>query len=104
MLKLQAHRELFGADVVLLRLDPEVDSLSAHFDTQEPARQPPLCRAVQVGVQRQTVNIWLKRYRKQGEAGLLDGRRVSGARARERSPPIRPDSSAAGSPRRRRTS
>ncbi len=31
-----------------------------------------------VGVQRQTVNIWLKRYRAQGEAGLLDGRRVSG--------------------------
>ena len=31
-----------------------------------------------VGVQRQTVNIWLKRYRQQGEAGLLDGRRVSG--------------------------
>ena len=31
-----------------------------------------------VGVQRQTVNIWLKRYRARGEAGLLDGRRVSG--------------------------
>lgn len=30
-----------------------------------------------VGVHRQTVNIWLKRYRQQGEAGVLDGRRVS---------------------------
>jgi transposase len=30
-----------------------------------------------VGVQRQTVSIWRKRYREQGEAGLLDGRRVS---------------------------
>ena len=30
-----------------------------------------------VGVQRQTVNIWLRRYREQGEAGVLDGRRVS---------------------------
>jgi transposase len=30
-----------------------------------------------VGVQRQTVNIWLQRYREQGEAGMLDGRRVS---------------------------
>ena len=37
-----------------------------------------------VGVQRQTVNLWLKRYREQGEAGLLDGRRVSGRRARGR--------------------
>jgi transposase len=31
-----------------------------------------------VGVQRQTVNIWLKRYRELGGDGLLDGRRVSG--------------------------
>jgi transposase len=30
-----------------------------------------------VGVQRQTVNIWLRRYREKGEAGVLDGRRVS---------------------------
>ena len=30
-----------------------------------------------VGVQWQTVNIWLQRYRAKGEAGLLDGRRVS---------------------------
>jgi transposase len=30
-----------------------------------------------VGVHRQTVNIWLKRYRAQGEDGVLDGRRVS---------------------------
>ena len=35
-----------------------------------------------VGVQRQTVNIWLKRYREQGEAGLLDGRRVSGRKGK----------------------
>ena len=35
-----------------------------------------------VGVQRQTVNIWLKRYREQGAAGLLDGRRVSGRKGR----------------------
>jgi transposase len=33
--------------------------------------------ATAVGVQRQTVNIWLKRYREQGEAGVLDGRRAS---------------------------
>src|SRR5688572_12807557 len=30
-----------------------------------------------VGVQRQTVNIWLQRYREKGEAGVLDGRRMS---------------------------
>src|SRR5918994_7496174 len=30
-----------------------------------------------VGVQRQTVNIWLQRYREQGEDGVLDGRRTS---------------------------
>ena len=35
-----------------------------------------------VGVQRQTVNSWLKRYREQGEAGLLDGRRVSGRKGK----------------------
>jgi transposase len=35
-----------------------------------------------VGVQRQTVNIWLKRYREQGEDGLLDGRRVSGRKGK----------------------
>jgi len=35
-----------------------------------------------VGVQRQTVNIWLKRYREQGEGGLLDGRRVSGRKGK----------------------
>jgi len=35
-----------------------------------------------VGVQRQTVNIWLKRYHKQGEDGLLDGRRVSPRRGK----------------------
>jgi transposase len=30
-----------------------------------------------VGVHRQTVNIWQRRYRERGEAGVLDGRRVS---------------------------
>jgi len=35
-----------------------------------------------VGVQRQTVNIWLKRYRAQGEDGVLDGRRVSPRRGK----------------------
>ncbi len=35
-----------------------------------------------VGVHRQTVNIWLKRYRAQGEAGVLDGRRVSPRRGK----------------------
>src|SRR6476646_513325 len=30
-----------------------------------------------VGVQRQTVNLWLKRYRERGEEGVLDGRRIS---------------------------
>ncbi len=29
--------------------------------------------AVTVGVHRQTVNIWLKRYRERGEDGVLDG-------------------------------
>ncbi len=33
--------------------------------------------ALAVGVHRQTVNIWLKRYRERGEDGVLDGRRVS---------------------------
>src|ERR1044072_5786836 len=33
--------------------------------------------ALAVGVHRQTVNIWLKRYRERGEEGVLDGRRVS---------------------------
>src|SRR3954468_24087454 len=35
-----------------------------------------------VGVQRQTVNIWLKRYRAQGEDGVLDGRRISPRRGK----------------------
>ena len=35
-----------------------------------------------VGVQRQTGNIWLKRYRERGEDGLLDGRRVSGRKGK----------------------
>src|SRR6478736_4329190 len=30
-----------------------------------------------VGVHRQTVNVWQRRYRERGEAGVLDGRRVS---------------------------
>jgi transposase len=33
--------------------------------------------ALAVGVHRQTVNIWLRRYRERGEDGVLDGRRVS---------------------------
>src|SRR5947209_5456531 len=37
-----------------------------------------------VGVHRQTVNIWHKRYRERGEDGLLDGRRVSPRRGRGR--------------------
>jgi transposase len=35
-----------------------------------------------VGVQRQTVNIWLRRYRAQGADGVLDGRRVSPRRGK----------------------
>ena len=35
-----------------------------------------------VGVQRQTVNIWLQRHRAQGEDGMLDGRRVSPRRGK----------------------
>jgi transposase len=38
--------------------------------------------AVAVGVHRQTVNIWLRRYRERGEAGVLDGRRVSPRRGK----------------------
>ena len=38
--------------------------------------------ALAVGVHRQTVNIWLKRYRAQGEDGVLDGRRVSPRRGK----------------------
>jgi len=37
-----------------------------------------------VGVHRQTVNLWHKRYRERGEDGLLDGRRVSPRRGRGR--------------------
>jgi transposase len=37
-----------------------------------------------VGVQRQTVNAWLKRWRERGEDGLLDGRRVSPRRGKGR--------------------
>ena len=35
-----------------------------------------------VGVQRQTVNIWLQRHRAQGQDALLDGRRVSPRRGK----------------------
>ena len=35
-----------------------------------------------VGVQRQTVNIWLQRYRAQGADSVLDGRRVSPRRGK----------------------
>jgi transposase len=38
--------------------------------------------AQMVGVHRQTVNTWLKRYRQQGESGVLDGRRVSPRRGK----------------------
>jgi transposase len=38
--------------------------------------------AAVVGVQRQTVNIWLRRYRAQGAEGVLDGRRVSPRRGK----------------------
>ena len=33
--------------------------------------------ALAIGVHRQTVSIWLRRYRERGEDGVLDGRRVS---------------------------
>jgi transposase len=35
-----------------------------------------------VGVQRQTVNLWVKRFRERGEDGVLDGRRVSPRRGK----------------------
>jgi transposase len=38
--------------------------------------------ALAVGVHRQTVNIWLRRYREQGRDGVLDGRRVSPRRGK----------------------
>src|SRR3954453_10481363 len=38
--------------------------------------------AVAVGVQRQTANVWLRRYRERGEDGVLDGRRVSPRRGK----------------------
>src|SRR5918911_1327496 len=38
--------------------------------------------ALAVGVHRQTVNVWLKRYRERGEEGVLDGRRVSPRRGK----------------------
>lgn len=38
--------------------------------------------AVAVGVHRQTVNVWLRRYRERGEDGVLDGRRVSPRRGK----------------------
>ena len=37
-----------------------------------------------VGVHRQTVNIWRRRHREQGEEGVLDGRRVSPRRGQGR--------------------
>src|SRR5918998_4871565 len=40
--------------------------------------------ALAVGVHRQTVNIWLKRYHERGEDGVLDGRRVSPRRGKGR--------------------
>lgn len=50
--------------------------------TQQGMGQAAAARAV--GVQRQTVNLWLKRYRAQGEDGVLDGRRVSPRRGKGR--------------------
>src|SRR3954468_969811 len=42
-------------------------------------------RAAQlVGVHRQTVNTWVKRYRERGEEGVLDGRRASPRRGKGR--------------------
>src|SRR3954453_21686230 len=38
--------------------------------------------AMAVGVHRQTVNVWLKRYRERGEDGVLDGRWVSARRGK----------------------
>jgi transposase len=38
--------------------------------------------AVAVGVHRQTINVWLKRYRERGEEGMLDGRRLSPRRGK----------------------
>jgi transposase len=38
--------------------------------------------AQMIGVHRQTVNTWVKRHREQGEAGVLDGRRVSPRRGK----------------------
>ena len=38
--------------------------------------------ALVVGVHRQTVNVWLKRYRERGADGVLDGRRVSPRRGK----------------------
>ena len=35
-----------------------------------------------VGVHRQTVNVWCRRYRERGEEGVLDGRRVSPRRGK----------------------
>src|SRR5262249_29695969 len=35
-----------------------------------------------VGVQRQTVNAWVRRWRERGEEGVLDGRRVSSRRGK----------------------
>src|SRR3954467_4141721 len=40
--------------------------------------------ALAVGVHRQTVNVWLRRYRERGEEGVLDGRRVSPRRGKGR--------------------
>src|SRR3954452_11295730 len=40
--------------------------------------------ALAVGVHRQTVNAWQRRYRERGEEGILDGRRVSPRRGEGR--------------------
>ena len=51
-----------------------------HLIEQQGLSQGEAARAV--GVQRQTVNLWLKRWRAQGEDGVLDGRRVSPRRGK----------------------
>jgi transposase len=51
-----------------------------HLIEQQGLSQGEAARAV--GVHRQTVNLWLKRYRTQGEDGVLDGRRVSPRRGK----------------------
>src|SRR3954451_8814406 len=50
--------------------------------------------AAAVGVHRQTVNVWLKRYRERGEGGVLDGR--PGSPRRGTGPPPAEEADKAG--------